>query len=437
LFNLFINDLAREIKSCERGVIIGDIKVNILLYADDIILLSDSEDGLNQLLKIMAEWCRCWRLNVNSDKSKVIHFRPKWKPKTKKHFWYNEQELEQVDEYKYLGFIVDKNMTFEKGSATLAESGGRALSCILNKLKGLKGAGYNTYTRLYNAGVTPILDYGSEIWGYKASKKIDYVQNRAIRYFLGIPKSAPNIGIQCELGWTLSKIRRYIKMLSLWNKLVNMTDDRLTKIIFNYDYLKGDQNWSAEMEQLFNFLDMTDVYDNQLVCNIDDCKRILRDKMHIEWEESIQCCRKLNNYMYFKHVGDDEIYIHRYMNRRSRKILAMFRLGILPLMVEAGRYCRIKDDNNGMYRHLLLEERVCPYCKDKIEDEVHFLCECGLYDVHRRELYNAISEKYTKFCELSTKDKFIHVMKNCQKIVAKFLVKAWEIRRIFIKQISQ
>ena len=40
LFNLFVNDLATEIKTLECGVKIGNKSVSILLYADDIVLIS-------------------------------------------------------------------------------------------------------------------------------------------------------------------------------------------------------------------------------------------------------------------------------------------------------------------------------------------------------------------------------------------------------------
>ena len=51
LFNLcIINNLASQIKELHCGIKIGIEQVNILLYADDIVLLSDSENGLQSML---------------------------------------------------------------------------------------------------------------------------------------------------------------------------------------------------------------------------------------------------------------------------------------------------------------------------------------------------------------------------------------------------
>ena len=54
---------------------------------------------------------------------------------------------------------------------------------------------HSTYRTLYNSGVTPILDYCSAIRGYQNFGYIDTVQNRAIRFYLGVHKFAPNLAI--------------------------------------------------------------------------------------------------------------------------------------------------------------------------------------------------------------------------------------------------
>ena len=47
LFSLYINDLAQEIKQLDCGVDNGDCKLSILLYADDIVILAESETDLH------------------------------------------------------------------------------------------------------------------------------------------------------------------------------------------------------------------------------------------------------------------------------------------------------------------------------------------------------------------------------------------------------
>ena len=72
--------------------------------------------------------------------------------------------MEVVGRYKYLGLVLDEFLNYDTTATVLAESGGRALGAVYSKFKQLKGLGYNTYTKLYNTGVTPILDYCSGVW---------------------------------------------------------------------------------------------------------------------------------------------------------------------------------------------------------------------------------------------------------------------------------
>lgn len=72
------------------------------MYADDIILLSSSADGLQQKLNILQEYCNDWCLNINTFKTKVIVFNKAGRL-LKSKFNFVDVELECVSEYKYLG----------------------------------------------------------------------------------------------------------------------------------------------------------------------------------------------------------------------------------------------------------------------------------------------------------------------------------------------
>ena len=44
LFSLFLNDLAKEIKDLDAGIMIAGICLSILLYADDIVLIAPTPE---------------------------------------------------------------------------------------------------------------------------------------------------------------------------------------------------------------------------------------------------------------------------------------------------------------------------------------------------------------------------------------------------------
>ena len=108
------------------------------------------------------------------------------------------------------------------------------MGSIITKFKQFKNIGYKTFTKLYNSGVSSILDYGASVWGYSNHKYGQQVQNRAIKYFLGVHKNAPNLAVQSEMGWLNVQYHFYTCAFRYWNRLVKMHQDRLTKRVVEY-----------------------------------------------------------------------------------------------------------------------------------------------------------------------------------------------------------
>ena len=63
---------------------------------------------------------------------------------------------------------------------------------------------FKCYTRCYDALVQATINYGAGIWGGGGTmiySCIEAVQNRALRYFLGLGKYAPYLAINGDMGW--------------------------------------------------------------------------------------------------------------------------------------------------------------------------------------------------------------------------------------------
>ena len=118
LFNVFINDIPEllHISNCDP-VHLGTTKVNCLLYADDLVLLSQSRSGLRESLAKLENYVERWRLEINIKKFKVLIFGSKFHRSlysTSK--WYLCGELLQnVDEYVYLGITFHYSGRFKAG----------------------------------------------------------------------------------------------------------------------------------------------------------------------------------------------------------------------------------------------------------------------------------------------------------------------------------
>ena len=79
LFNIFINDIHNIFGNC-NPLNINNWKVSSLSFADDLVLLSESETGLRLCLSQLEAYCSEWGLKVNPSKTKVLVFN---KPFTK------------------------------------------------------------------------------------------------------------------------------------------------------------------------------------------------------------------------------------------------------------------------------------------------------------------------------------------------------------------
>ena len=50
------------------------LKIQILLYADDTVIFSETPEGLQKSLNCLAEYCKCWKLSINTEKTEIAIF---------------------------------------------------------------------------------------------------------------------------------------------------------------------------------------------------------------------------------------------------------------------------------------------------------------------------------------------------------------------------
>ena len=83
---------------------IQNINTSIIVYADDIILISPLETSLQILLDICAKHEQDWKIKFNTQKWNIIHF---GKSLFEIEFFYpNKSPLSETENIKYLGTII-------------------------------------------------------------------------------------------------------------------------------------------------------------------------------------------------------------------------------------------------------------------------------------------------------------------------------------------
>ena len=74
LFSLFLSELETEVAEHEDGVPLMNATLNMMMFADDIVLLSTSAQGLRKHLETLEDYCSKWNLQINAAKTKVSVF---------------------------------------------------------------------------------------------------------------------------------------------------------------------------------------------------------------------------------------------------------------------------------------------------------------------------------------------------------------------------
>lgn len=114
LFSLFIADIEsffRE-RGCNGANIDGYNDCLLLLYADDLVILSDSEIDITRKLNVLKTYCDTNYLTVNTNKTKIIRFCKGGSHVSQYKFNFCGEIIETVPKYTYLGVIFTRSGLF-------------------------------------------------------------------------------------------------------------------------------------------------------------------------------------------------------------------------------------------------------------------------------------------------------------------------------------
>ena len=108
LFLLYINDLPNISKELKFYLFADD--TNIYFESNE---LKSLEKIMNKELMKLYEWLCINRLSLNISKTNFVVFHAKNKPKSPVTILINNKAIDEVEEVKYLGIIIDSKMTFK------------------------------------------------------------------------------------------------------------------------------------------------------------------------------------------------------------------------------------------------------------------------------------------------------------------------------------
>jgi hypothetical protein len=385
LFSLFINELANEVaEKGKHGITLSPdlIQILIMLFADDVVFISNTVVGLQQQLNILRETAKRLKLVVNFEKSKVVIFRKGGHVAAREKWLYDGMKLEVVNEYKYLGVIFSTGLTF---SYSLQDMSNRARKGVFGILKFLWTLGENCpklFFKLFDCQIQPILTYGAEAWGLIADHTvIERVHLFAIKRLLNVSAKTPSALVYGESGRYPLYIQSYTKCIKYWLKVTQMSDDRIPlkayRMLYNL-HCNNKNNWVSNVCFTLYRYGFGHVWENQGVSNVSHFllvfKQRLVDCYLQDWNSNIMSKDRYVFYSTFKQCHQIPEYVLKLKNPALRKSLTRIRLGVSALTIHRFRYAKIQVSLD------------CPFCQNVCETELHFILTCPKYRT-LRELY--------------------------------------------------
>ena len=182
-------------------------------------------------------------------------------------------------------------------------------------------------------------------------------------------------------------------MVRHFHRLLKIDDKRLIKRVFLWDKQLNDwgaaNNWSSEIKDILQRNGQLIHYNQSNFPKnivIKSLKLSLFQKDLNDWKSHCLTLPKLRTFIQFKDFTSDPPHIFKPLSFMQRKSLSKFRLGLLHLRIETGRFVRPR---------LEPEDRVCHICGNgEVEDEKHFLLFCNRYQQLRQTLFNQIPDRH-------------------------------------------
>jgi hypothetical protein len=278
LFDIFINDLAEEIKKLNLGVYCGKQKIAILMFADDIVLLAENRKDLETMLCFTYDFSLKWRYKFNFDKCGVVVFDNQEAPDFTygkcdqnctcgSHYAFGPHLIKELGVYKYLGVELDKQLSFNEFKNRILDRAKRNLSKIW--FMGIRTGflSIKASINLWETLVRSQLEYAAEIIPTKLWKEPEALQMDFCRRVLRCSSMTAKLAMQGELGlWTLQS-RRDLKMLIWWFNVITTDDSRLIKHI----YVTGKQihlskkkgNWTSMVKKVLIKYNLKPLWDDE------------------------------------------------------------------------------------------------------------------------------------------------------------------------------
>jgi len=424
LFGLFIDRIEKTFANFlpEGGVQMGCLLVQVLLYADDLVLLAETPAELQRLLDLLDKFCVCNSLTVNVKKSEAVIFNPKHHS-GEVQWLFRGQPLVISPDFVYLGLLFDGEKGLGKCIDRNNAKGDGARFAMIRRCYQLGIHNVALKMHLFDALVKPVVNYGCELWGPGhlhlgnsfmggVRGEVEKTHTAFLRSILGVRRSTPTAALMEELRREPLAFSWLRQTVSFWNRIMTRGDDDIVKVALleNADMARSGSNcWARQLHKCIRrdtgidilntaagtALDVTGIM-NMVAAELQ--RSYATDMPMMEAADTASLVRRVpddvagrpikgfkyhtySRWFSTQHTDRMTTFWHNLSRFKLIQIVAQFRLGAHWLNIESGRF-------NKQPR----SARLCSCCSmlDR-EDELHML-SCPLYYFTRVDHVNLFTE---------------------------------------------
>ena len=425
LFTEFLYDL-QEYLETECGLWLDDSILTYVLYADDLVLCSDTAAGLQKLIDGLYTFCTKWHLIVSMAKTNVLIFGKRNPQDT---FKFNDKIIKIATEYKYLGTVISTTSLdlYKKNYESLASKARSSLFSLNSYIENSTGYLYPSLAfKMFDVQVRPILEYCSEVW-FQGKEVTDHekIHLGYLKSVLRVKPSSSTLAVMAECGRFPLYVKQRFQAIKYWKRLLNMKNNHIVKKAYNSLlelHEMGQTNWCTHVKSILYEVQHQQAWDVQYID--DRTLGVIKERIYnlymskcMEDINDSDKYPKLRTYKLFKTQFKLEPYLTSTKNHNFN--LALFRLRISShnLRIETGRHTKPNKTP--------INERVCLYCSEQdVEDEPHFLLKCPLYTEERLNLLQAVKDNIvTNLQELPDLEQFTLIMSSDVPVIIEALGK--------------
>lgn len=180
LFTLTLEDIFKKLNWEHLGINIDGKKLNHLRFADDIVLISESEADLQQMISELNSESLVAGLKMNIKKTKIMACEPT-------NITINNDPVEQITEYIYLGHTITLGKQNQTAEITRRiRQGWIAYGKLAQVFK--SDISINLKKEVYDTCVLPVMTYGLETMAFtvKTINRLRVAQRAMERNMLGL-----------------------------------------------------------------------------------------------------------------------------------------------------------------------------------------------------------------------------------------------------------